>query len=81
MNDLKMIWSGGTKILKNGQLKYDNVYLMNNTTYNLLEELLEKVLDDENEDDENIVKVLLLTANYNKMKKKFKIPERNIDEK
>ena len=43
-------------------MKDDNVYLLNNVNDNFQENLIEKTLDDENKDDENIAKVLLLTT-------------------
>ena len=57
-----MIEEGVTKKRKIGQLKDDNFYLLNSKRYNLQEQLLENVMDDDNKKHENVEKVLLLTA-------------------
>ena len=70
INKLQMIEAGVTKII--GHLKDDNVYIFNNMRYNFQDNLLEIFLDDENKDNENIAKVLLLTTELQEKYKEIK---------
>ena len=54
-------------------MKDDNVYFLNNMNDNFQDKLLEKVLDDEKKDDENIAKVLLLKNELQEETKKLNI--------
>ena len=55
--------------IKFWQLKYDNVYFLNNINDNLQDKILEKFLDDGKKDDKNTVKVLLLTTELQEKEK------------
>ena len=56
-------WSRSNKTnWKIGQFTDDHVYLFNNMKDNFQDKLLENALDDENKDDENFAKILLLAT-------------------
>ena len=81
INYLQTIEAGVTKKRKTGQLKYDDVYLLNNMKYNLQDKLLEKVLDDKKKENKNIAKVLLLNIELQEKNKAIENMKDIIDEK
>ena len=67
-----MIESGVTKNGIIGQLKYDNVYLVNNMKDNFQYQLLEKFTNDDNKKNEFFEKALLLCIGLLERKKQSK---------
>ena len=60
------IWE--IKKLENWTIKNDNVYLLNSTSDNFLDEILNKFLDHDKKYDGNIAKVFHWKTNYNNIK-------------
>ena len=74
-----MTESGVTKKRKNGQLKYHNIYVLNNMQDNSKDRLLENAMDYYYNKDENVEKVMLLTTEVLEKDKIFEIMKIHID--
>ena len=62
INNLLIIELWVTKNWDIGQFKGDNFYLLNNMKDKFQDQLIEKVMDDDNNEGENVYEFLLLTA-------------------
>ena len=59
-------------------MKDDTVYLLNDNKDNFQDQLLENVLDDDNRNDENVEKYILLTSELIQKDKIIEIMKNNI---
>ena len=59
-------------------MKDDNIYLLNDNKDNFQDQLLENLMDDDNRNDENVEKDLLLTSELIQKYKRIEIMKNNI---